>query len=80
MTSKMILAISAGALSLALTTLAQAAPEPVPAEGHAPPSNPHDVFRANVKVRGSAAQAVAPCDCPMMKASAAMAEHGMDRG
>ena len=45
-----------------------------------PSSNPHDVFRRNIKVDEAAtktAMAMEDCDCPMMKGSAASkSSHG----
>ncbi|TCS11904.1 hypothetical protein [Caulobacter sp. BK020] len=84
MTSKMILAIGAGALSLNLAATAQAADMHMPAKDHvlrvAPPSsNPHDLFRRTIQVRRTADMAQAPCDCPMMKGAPALREHCMDK-
>lgn len=44
-----------------------------------PSSNPHDVFRRNLKVPAPAAKtamAMKDCDCPMMKAPASQSGHG----
>lgn len=45
-----------------------------------PSSNPHDVFRLNIRVDGAVAKAtmaMKDCDCPMMKgAAAAKSGHG----
>ncbi|CAN7424321.1 hypothetical protein [Caulobacter sp. LjRoot300] len=90
MTSRSLIAIGASALALSLSvaTLATAA-QTEPQGGYtlrtAPsPSNPHDVFRTNIKVPRSpqvAQQAKADdCDCPMMKAEAAMRAMCMDMG
>lgn len=84
MTSKMILAISAGALSLTLAAAAQAADPQMPVKDYvlrtAPPSpNPHDVFRRTIQVPRTPKVAEAPCDCPMMKGGPPMREHCMDK-
>lgn len=90
MTSHNLIAIGASALALSLSiaTLATAAPtEPQSAYSYRtgpPPSNPHDVFRTNIKVPHSsdtAQQAKAgDCDCPMMRGDAAMRAMCMDMG
>ena len=80
MTFRNLIAIGASALALGLAAapLAQAAAsEPQAADARRtgpPPSNPHDVFRPDIKTpRGAAGQAKAPdCDCPMMKGDAGM--------
>ena len=43
-----------------------------------PPSNPHDVFRRNIKVDDAGAKILAmkDCDCPMMQGSAPKSGHG----
>lgn len=84
MTSKIILAIGAGALSLTLAAAAQAADMRMPAKDYvlrvAPPSpNPHDVFRRTIQVPRTHQMAQTPCDCPMMKGGPAMREHCMDK-
>jgi len=90
MTSRNLIVIGASALALSLSvaTLATAA-QTAPQGGYTlrtspPPSNPHDVFRTNITVPRSpeaAQQARADdCDCPMMKADAAMRAMCMDMG
>ncbi|WP_332768824.1 hypothetical protein [Phenylobacterium sp.] len=79
MTSRNLIAIGAAALTLGLSaaTLAVAAPAESPSEitYRASPrsSNPHDVFRAVIKVprAGSEHARMANCDCPMMTGDAA---------
>lgn len=44
-----------------------------------PSSNPHDVFRHNIKVadaEAKTAMAMKACDCPMTKAAASKLGHG----
>ena len=88
MTFRNLIAIGASALALGLAAapLAQAAAsEPQAADARRtgpPPSNPHDVFRPDIKTpRGAAGQAKAPdCDCPMMKGDAATRDMCMSMG
>jgi len=70
-------AFAAVALTAITGSPALAAPSTdagVPYRASPPSSNPHDVFRRNVKVDQAAtktAMAMKDCDCPMMKGSAA---------
>ena len=69
-------------LGLSAATLGFAA-QPEPQGGYSyrispPSSNPHDVFRTVIKRAGPERAWMANCDCPMMKADAAMRDRCMN--